>query len=313
MKWLTNCLNNLYSSSCTNELATSIVLPPIDIKELSPVVPIDCKGCIKPCAHPIVPSNLNIDQSKPLHNTVPPYAIHIILMTGKKDWAPHIEDEGLARTFIEAVRKRKEQDKRPFENRYHPAYFGDTEQEDQRNQRVIITNSSLPTIHSTSSSAMDIILLPDNIIISNITSKRVDSLLDYIFGKPCFQAFSIYPCPYSSLILVCGHGSKDRRCGTVGPMLQKALQQASLSATKEEGTTEVALVSHLGGHAFAGNLVVYTHNGHRAIWYGRVTPCYCKDIIENSLDDDKIIQDLVRGIFEVKSRPSLACQAKLEW
>jgi hypothetical protein len=94
---------------------------------------------------------------------------------------------------------------------------------------------------------MDIILLPDNIIISNITSKRVDPLLDYIFGKPCYQAFSIYPCHYSSLILVCGHGNKDRRCGTVGPMLQKALQQASLQATKEEGTTEVALVSHLGG------------------------------------------------------------------
>lgn len=67
------------------------------------------------------------------------------------------------------------------------------------------------------------------------------------------------------------------------------------------------------GHAFAGNLVVYTHNGHRAIWYGRVTPCYCKDIVENTLDDDKVIEDLVRGIFEVKSKPSLTCQAKLEW
>lgn len=251
MRWLTNCINNLYSSTCTSELAipTNTILPPIDIKELSPVVPIDCKGCNKPCAHPVVPPSLNIDQSKPLHNTVPPYAIHIILMTGKSNWPAHIEDEGLAHTFIEAIRRRKNQDKRPFENRYHPAYFGSNtkEQEEQENQRVIITNSSLPSKYSTSSSAMDIILLPDNIIISNITSKRVDALLDYIFGKPCYQAFSIYPCPYSSLILVCGHGNKDRRCGTVGPMLQKALQQASLQATKEDGLTQVALSSHLGG------------------------------------------------------------------
>ena len=249
MKWLTNSISNLYSSSCTNELATSILLPPIDQKELSPVVPVDCKGCNTPCAHPLVPPSLNIDQSKPLHNTVPPYAIHIILMTGKSDWPAHIEDEGLARAFIEATRSRKNKDKRPFENRYHPAYFGSTEQEeDQGHQRVIVTNSSLPSIYSTAKSAMDIILLPDNIIISNITPKRVDPLLDYIFGKPCYQAFSTYPCPYSSLILVCGHGNKDRRCGTVGPMLQNALQQASINNTKEEGALDtICLSSHLGG------------------------------------------------------------------
>lgn len=245
MKWLTNCLNSLYSSSCTNELAVNNTLPPIEIKELSPVVALDCKGCLKPCAqHPLVPNHLNIDQSKPLHNTVPPYAIHIILMTGKTDWPSRIEEEGLARAFIQCIQRRKNLDKRPFENRYHPAYFGDTTDEN-KNQRVIVTNSSLPSTYSTT--GMDIILLPDNIIISNITLKKVDPLLDYIFGKPCYQAFSTYPCPFSSLILVCGHGNKDSRCGTVGPMLQNALQQASLQATKEEGTTKVALVSHLGG------------------------------------------------------------------
>jgi len=47
--------------------------------------------------------------------------------------------------------------------------------------------------------------------------------------------------------LICGHGNKDRRCGTVGPLLQKALEQASLLAAKDDGTTKIALVSHLGG------------------------------------------------------------------
>lgn len=248
MKWLSNCINRLYSSSCTNELATpASMLPPMDIQELSPVVAINCKGCIKPCAqHPVVPPHLNIDQSKPLHNTVPPYAIHIIIMTGQTDWPAHIEDQGLAQSLIEAIRRRKNLDHRAFETRYHPAYFGNTTVSAEENQRVIVTNSSLPSTHSTLSRAQDIILLPDSIIISNVTSKRVDALLDYVFGKPCFQAFSTYPCPFASLILVCGHGSKDRRCGTVGPMLQNALKQA---AAKEEegGTTQVALVSHLGG------------------------------------------------------------------
>ncbi|KAI8076457.1 Sucrase/ferredoxin-like-domain-containing protein [Gilbertella persicaria] len=301
MKWLTNCINSLYSSSCTSELA-STTLPPMNIQELSPVVPIDCKGCTKPCAHPPLPPNLGIDQSKPLHNTIPPYAIHILIMTGKSNWPAHIEDEGLAHAFIRAIRKRKGTDQRPFENRYHPAFAADD------SQRVIVTNCSLPSVHSTRGT--DILLLPDNIIISNITPKRVDTLLDYIFGKPCYHAFSTYSFPYSSLILVCGHGNKDRRCGTIGPILLESLEQASHQAGEE--STKVALVSHLGGHAFAGNLVVYTYHGRRAIWYGRVTPCYCKDIVENTLDDNKVIEDLVRGIFEVKSKPKI-CQATLEW
>ncbi|KAK4521784.1 uncharacterized protein ATC70_004320 [Mucor velutinosus] len=311
MKWLTNCLSNLYSSSCTNDLVTSII-PPLDIQDLKPIVPIECKGCDKPCPHPLVPPELKIDTSKPLHNTVPSYAIHIVIMTGKTNWPAHIEDEGLARAFIETIRKRKHLDHRSFDNRYHPVgcHEQTAEEQKQETQRVIVTNCSLPSIHSTSGT--DILLLPDNIIISNITPRRVDALFDYIYRKPCYQAFSVYPCPYTNLILICGHGNKDRRCGTVGPLLQKALEQASLNATKDEGATKIALVSHLGGHAFAGNLVVYTHNGHRAIWYGRVTPCYCKDIVENTLEDDKVIEDLVRGIFQVKSKPN-ACQSSLEW
>ncbi|KAL0140315.1 Sucrase/ferredoxin-like-domain-containing protein [Mucor lusitanicus] len=281
MKWLANCLSSLYSSSCTNDLVTSII-PPLDIQDLKPIVPIECKGCDKPCPHPLVPPELKIDTSKPLHNTVPSYAIHIVILTGKTNWPAHIEDEGLARAFIETIRKRKHLDHRSFENRYHPVGCHEPtteEQQEPETQRVIVTNYAL---------------------------------FDYIYGKPCYQAFSIYPCPYTNLILICGHGNKDRRCGTVGPLLQKALEQASLNATKDEGITKIALVSHLGGHAFAGNVVVYTHNGHRAIWYGRVTPCYCKDIVENTLEDDKVIEDLVRGIFQVKSKPNM-CQSSLEW
>ncbi|GAA5799994.1 hypothetical protein HPULCUR_005415 [Helicostylum pulchrum] len=278
MKWLSNCINRLYSSSCTNELATpASILPPMDIKELSPVVAINCQSCIKPCAqHPAVPTHLNIDQSKPLHNTVPPYAIHIIIMTGQTDWPAHIEDDGLAQSLISAIRKRKHLDHRSFETRYHPAYFGATTAADEeKNQRVIVTNSSLPSTYSTMSRAQDIILLPDSIIISNVTAKRVDGLLDYVFGKPSNAA----KCVEAS------GGERRRRNNDAGGV----------------------------GHAFAGNLVVYTHNGHRAIWYGRVTPCYCKDIVENTLDDDKVIEDLVRehfgpgGVFAIPTlKPSNA-------
>lgn len=245
MKWITNCLASLYSSSCTNEVSTTTILPSINPEPLSPIIPIDCKGCSKPCAHPNVPPHLNIDQSKPLKNTVPPYSIHIIIMTGKSNWPAHIEDEGLAGAFIEAIRKRKENDKmRPPESRYHPAFYASSEKDDCH--RIIVTNASLPSKYSYQHKGTDVLLLPDNVIFSNITPRRVNALLDYIFGKPCSQAFSVYPCPYSSLVLVCGHGNKDRRCGTIGPMLQKSLQQAA-SQDEEGNHVQIALSSHLGG------------------------------------------------------------------
>ncbi|KAG0741302.1 hypothetical protein G6F57_003598 [Rhizopus arrhizus] len=298
MKWITQYLHSIYSSPCSQP--SSVIPSPVTkvIEPLSPIVPIDCKGCSKPCTHPMVPEDLKIDQSRPLQNTVPPYAIHLIIMTGKTDWPAHIEDEGLVYALTEAIRKRKDK-KRTL--RYHPY------KETSDNDRILITNASLPSIHSNQRKAVDILLLPDNIIFSNITQRRVDSLLDYIFGKPLTSPFSIHPCPFTNLVLICGHGSKDRRCGTVGPMIQKALQQAAKEQSDHQ--TEIVLVSHLGGHAFAGNLVIYTHQGQRAIWYGRVTPCYCQAIIDNSLQDDKVIEDLVRGIFEVQS--STKCH--LEW
>lgn len=236
MKWITQYLHSIYSSPCSQP--SSVIPSPVTkvIEPLSPIVPIDCKGCSKPCTHPMVPEDLKIDQSRPLQNTVPPYAIHLIIMTGKTDWPAHIEDEGLVYALTEAIRKRKDK-KRTL--RYHPY------KETSDNDRILVTNASLPSIHSNQRKAVDILLLPDNIIFSNITQRRVDSLLDYIFGKPLTSPFSIHPCPFTNLVLICGHGSKDRRCGTVGPMIQKALQQAAKEQSDHQ--TEIVLVSHLGG------------------------------------------------------------------
>lgn len=60
-------------------------------------------------------------------------------------------------------------------------------------------------------------------------------------------------------------------------------------------------------HAFAGNLVIYTHQGRRVIWYGRVTPCHCREIIDQSVLQDKVIQDLLRAVFEA------GCSRRLDW
>lgn len=72
------------------------------------------------------------------------------------------------------------------------------------------------------------------------------------------------------------------------------------------------------GHAFAGNMVIYTHQGQRAIWYGRVTPCHCPDIVTKTIQQDRILQNLARGVFEVgcstRQKMNNACsKALLDW
>ncbi|KAI9499458.1 Sucrase/ferredoxin-like-domain-containing protein [Zychaea mexicana] len=301
MEWLSKCVNSLYPSACPDDCAASC-LPSLQTTSIPSVSPAsDCQGCVKPCAlHPIVPTQLNIDQSRPLYNTVPGYAVHFIILTGKTDWPPHIEDDdGLARALIEAINKdnkKKQRWQRDDPNRFHPIRFANTTQQleqDKASHRIMVTNASLPSRFSTQRNAHDVILMPDNVIIANVTPRRATALLDFVYGCP--SGFVTHPSPYINLLLVCGHARKDKRCGTIGPMLQKALEDALRLCQVE---AQVALVSHLGGHAFAGNLVVYTHQGQRAIWYGRVTPCHCLDIVQQSVAEDKVIQQLLRAVFQ---------------
>ncbi|KAG0179432.1 hypothetical protein DFQ28_008817 [Apophysomyces sp. BC1034] len=176
----------------------------------------------------------------PLQNTVPPYAIHLIILTGKTDWAPHIEDEGLAAALIRAIDDRKKQDdSRPDGHIFHSIHDHDG----ASCRRILVTNASLPSSLSTQRGGQDVILLPDNVIIANVTPRRSSQLLDFVFGKP--STFVTRPSPYRNLILICGHGSKDRRCGTIGPMLRKSMQQSLRDACVAD--SQVALVSHLGG------------------------------------------------------------------
>lgn len=80
-------------------------------------------------------------------------------------------------------------------------------------------------------------------------------------------SFTSKPVPFAKLILVCVHGSRDKRCGRAGPQviaeMRKRLQEESVPPE----TVSVHGSSHIGGHAFAGTLVVYPSSD----WYGYVT------------------------------------------
>lgn len=137
------------------------------------------------------------------------------------------------------------------------------------------------------------------------------------------------------MVLMCGHAGRDGRCGVMGPVLktefEAALPRAGLEvldgpvvvadgsedvSALEGGNTaagtaarmaRVGLISHIGGHKFAGNVIVYLPPllktveggihplaGH-GIWYGRVEPRHVQGIVDETILNGNVIEDLFRG------------------
>jgi len=137
------------------------------------------------------------------------------------------------------------------------------------------------------------------------------------------------------LVLICGHGGRDQRCGIFGPVLRrefetKLSEKAGIEVLTEpvevseekpaaagEGaepwsppspqTARVGLISHIGGHKFAGNVIIYlpphlkTARGEahplagHGIWYGRVEPRHVEGIVAETVLKGNVITELFRG------------------
>ena len=132
------------------------------------------------------------------------------------------------------------------------------------------------------------------------------------------------------LVLICGHGGRDMRCGITGPILRDEFvrllpqkdveiltgpvdvsetERSSIAGTVSEGmkSARVGLISHIGGHKFAGNVIVYIPPGTRiskrdahplagcGIWYGRIEPKHVEGIINETILGGRVIEDHFRG------------------
>lgn len=118
---------------------------------------------------------------------------------------------------------------------------------------------------------------------------------------------------HSPTILICGHGGRDERCGIMGPVLQaefrRALERVGFSVDGNQvdapNHANVGLISHIGGHKYAGNVIVYLPPGHegdgknelagKGIWYGRVEPRHVEGIVQETILGGRVIVDHFRG------------------
>ncbi|KAH6914840.1 Sucrase/ferredoxin-like-domain-containing protein [Coprinopsis sp. MPI-PUGE-AT-0042] len=154
--------------------------------------------------------------------------------------------------------------------------------------------------------------------------------------------------PYACVILLCSHKKRDNRCGIAAPKLEHAFiktleaqgwdadtdvehpsvlmgppledlpitdvarEQNMATQLKESTESKRALivkVSHVGGHKYAGNCIIYTPSG-AGVWYGRVTPHDVDSIVENTIIKGLVLPPLLRGGLNL-SKPN--CKSLNDW
>lgn len=100
-----------------------------------------------------------------------------------------------------------------------------------------------------------------------------------------------------NLIFVCGHAKRDQRCGVIAPLIMDKILEWR-NKNKAYNYTP-GMISHIGGHKFAGNLAIYEQDKTRVdgIWYKQVTPNLVSLVLDK-LSDQKVIKDLYRGHFK---------------
>ena len=138
------------------------------------------------------------------------------------------------------------------------------------------------------------------------------------------------------MIYICGHGARDSRCGVLGPLLQDqfegllhysgiGLPGAATSPCpwilfeRLGRQTQTQLISHVGGHKFAGNVIICFpleafDTGFAtsrqlqplagcSIWYGRVEPRHVEGILRATIGQGRIIKELFRGGLNKNGEP----------
>lgn len=214
--------------------------------------------------------------SKPLVGSVQLYKRHVFLcFKDAESWPSQVEasEERLPRSFASALKARRES--MPVKT------------------RLTVCEAR------TDSSNGDVLIFPDMVAYKGLSHTDVDSFVDQVLvhGHPWNKTASEHLT--ASYVFVCSHSAKDRRCGFCGPILIERFEQ-EIEKAGLVGQVVVRACSHIGGHKYAGNVIIFRPSegegkqahGH---WFGYVTPDDVPVLLEEHIGKGEIIERLWRG------------------
>ncbi|KAE8443363.1 hypothetical protein EG329_001921 [Mollisiaceae sp. DMI_Dod_QoI] len=292
---------------------------------------------------PAMPEGLEIDHSKPLNGTMAAYAEQVLICTGKENWMSRIEEENSGDNLAADIKEllgRGGMYSDPYHNVsvVNSSFLSSipARSEIQTTSAYIFPSFKyIPYLPRVSFDSVQALvkgyLLPKKLHpahnnLSPIHKDRLTRSEDQGRFLPAVQDVK------DILVLICSHGGRDMRCGILGPVLRDEFEKQmpkdgiqvikgpvdvgdgqrrdtieNSTSSDTSGTARVGLISHIGGHKFAGNVILYIPPGTKAadgkenalagcgIWYGRVEPKNVEGIVKETILGGRVIEDLFRG------------------
>jgi (2Fe-2S) ferredoxin len=204
-------------------------------------------------------------KTQPLPGSVKLYRRHLFVCTGNADWPARIElDGGFMQTLAEAIAVR----------------LAD----------VPIQVKLTACDEASVGPGNDLLVFPDAVRYLGVRLADFPALFeDHLVGNRVSERIPHRPLAGQHLF-VCVHAARDLRCGACGPPLVAGFL-AALEARGLTGQVAVRRSSHVGGHEYAGNVLIYPGGN----WYGYVTPADIPRIVDQHLVQGQIVWDLWRG------------------
>jgi anti-anti-sigma factor len=193
------------------------------------------------------------------------YQRHMFVCTGNTDWPAHIEEGGGFLQLLATSIAQRSADM-PLQ--------------------VKVTACDEPSFGP----GYDLLVFPDQVRYLNVQESDLPVLIeDHFEGGRVSSRIPHVPVTGHN-VFVCVHAARDMRCGVAGPPVAEVFQ-ASLEARGLAEQVAVRRTSHVGGHKYAGNLLIFPSGD----WYGYVTPVDVERIIDQHIVAGAIVWDLWRG------------------
>lgn len=202
----------------------------------------------------------------PLADTVKPYHRHLLACTGGREWTARIEEAG-------GLLGRMARDVR--------------EASDAERSGTKLT----ATDEASEGGGLDLLVFPDALRYRGVDEASWASILhSHVREGKVSDVLPSVSLP-GRHVFVCVHGRRDERCGCWGPPVIEALRAACAA---EGVDVPVRATSHVGGHKYAGNVIVYPEG----VWYGYVRPEDARRIVREHLSGGRLVPELLRGRME---------------
>ncbi|KAJ5623225.1 hypothetical protein N7490_011830 [Penicillium lividum] len=260
----------------------------------------DGPDCLKDCADCTIqyPSKVNIETSRPLYGQIKEIQAHVLVATGRSDWKekPDQEHGSLMEAFDQSSAKSK---------------LG----------RIMVSASNLQTPdHSGEqdpTKPTTVLILPSFTYVDSVSQSDVPNLVNRFIDNPNDEknessaisgsGMTTRPCELDYVILLCSHRRRDARCGITAPLIKRELERhlrpLGLDRDTDDsrpGGTGIFFVSHVGGHKFSANVLVYRKKDQQMIWLARVRPEHCEGLVKYTLLQGKVVhpESQLRGGFD---------------